>query len=190
MKRTIWMLAVLCMVSVPARAGGTVGDFSADIVSTTPQGTASMKIYNSGVKSRMEMTDNVVIVRRDLGVMWMVMPSQGVYMEQPINLEMAAQASADVQGEVSRESLGREDVNGKNAEKFKVTYEAEGRRGQIFQWMDGDMPVRTQASDGSWTVDFKNVRKGSQDASLFEPPSGLEKMAVPTMDELLKGSRA
>ncbi len=183
MKRTIgisWFIFIFLFCS-PAESKQMPGDFSADIISSTAEGTMQMKLYTSGQKSRMEMPGSVMIVRRDLQLMWMVMPEQKMYMEHPINQAMSAQTQPEIEGESERIAMGSEIVNGKNAQKFKVSFEARGESGQIYQWMDGDTPVRTQAIDGSWTVDFKNIQTGSQPESLFDPPAGYQKMDIAGM---------
>ncbi len=183
----VFSLFMLALLSNPAFADGPPRNFSADVISTTPQGAMRMKIFTSGEKSRMEMPDQTMIVRRDLKVMWMIMPTERMYMEQPIDLSMAAQTSPEVQGEVKRESMGRETIDGKNTEKFKVSYTTSGVSGEIYQWMsDEGFPVKMQAVDGSWTVEFKNVQTGTQPDSLFEPPSDFQKMAMPSMADLMR----
>lgn len=181
------LLFLLALFSSDVQAEVISGDFSADVVTASDQGEIAMKLYSSGQKSRMEMPESLMIVRQDLGVMWMVMPSQSLYMEQPIDLSMAVRTSGAMPGEIERVSQGSERVNGKTAEKFKITYEAAGRRDSVYQWIaEGLIPVRTQALDGSWTVDFKNVSTGQQPASLFEVPPGFKKFAVPSMGDLMK----
>jgi hypothetical protein len=46
---------------------------------------------------------------------------------------------------------------------------------------DIKFPVKMAAVDGSWTMEYKNIKLGSQPASLFELPPGYNKMAVPSM---------
>src|SRR3989338_4532559 len=107
----------------PAGAGAQSmpGDFSADVISSSPQGTIQMKIYSTPGKSRMEMPGNTMIIRQDLQVMWMVMPSEGVYMEQPIDPSMLAKTSRVMPGETERVPMGNELIDGKTTRKFKVT---------------------------------------------------------------------
>ncbi len=184
---TILMTALLTAFFLPgAHAAGMPANFSADVVTTTARGTMNMKMYTSGDKSRMEMAESLMIVRRDLGVMWMVMPTQSMYMEQPIDMAMVARTSVEMPGELSREPLGSETIDGKAAQKFKVTYSAAGHEDSIYQWIGGDnFPVRTAAVDGSWTVDFKNVSSAPVDAGLFEVPAGFRKIAIPSMKNLI-----
>ena len=170
--------------SVGARAQAAPGDFSADVVSSSPQGTVNMKLYSTAGKSRMEMPGNIMIIRQDLQVMWMVMPSESMYMEQPIDPAMLVKTSRVVPGEIERTPMGNESIDGKTTQKFKITYETAGRRETLYQWIGtNDMPARVQAVDGSWTVDYKNVSTVHQPDSLFDPPAGYQKMAIPSMGD-------
>ena len=161
-------------------------NFSADIISQSSQGVMNMKIYASGEKSRVEMPGHVMIVRKDLQVMWILMPERGIYIEQRIDPVMMTQMSPDISGETARVPLGVEVIDGKNAQKFKVSYERQGTSGDVYQWtLDNDVPVRTDAVDGSWRVDFKNMRTGTQPDSLFDLPPGLQNMAIASMQGLV-----
>jgi hypothetical protein len=52
-----------------------------------------------------------------------------------------------------------------------------------YQWMATDInfPVKTAAVDGSWSMEYKDIKLGSQPDSLFELPAGYQKMSIPSM---------
>jgi Domain of unknown function (DUF4412) len=155
------------------------GDFSADMISSSSQGSVTMKIYVSGDKSRMETPEAITISRMDKKVVWILMPGQNMYMEQPINTQMAASTQERVDGEIERTAEGDEMIDGKNTTKYRVTFETQGKRESVFQWIDeaGHFPVKTAAINGSWSTEFKNISSGSQDQGLFEIPAGYSKMS-------------
>lgn len=167
------------------------GDFSADMVSASPEGSFSGKIYVSGEKSRMEMAEAITISRLDKKVAWMLMPSEKMYMEQPLDMRSAAGAQEKMEGEISRVAEGKETVNGRATTKYRVTYEAQGRRETVFQWLDeaAHIAVKTAAVDGSWSMEFKNIQTGPQDQALFEIPAGYQKMSfnMPNMEDMMRG---
>lgn len=178
---------LLCFFSSSVQAF-SAGEFSADVVTTSREGSVAMKMYSSadGKKSRMETPQGTMIVRQDLKVMWMLMPSEGMYLEQPLDLQMVMQISREMPGEIERVPMGSEVVNAIKADKFKITFESSGQRDSVYQWVSADqLPVRTQAVNGSWTVDFKNVSSKPQSPSLFEVPPGFQKLAMPSMDTLM-----
>ena len=153
-------------------------DFSADIVSSSPQGSFKAKLYVSGDKSRTEMPGAITISRMDEKVVWMLMPVEKMYMEQPIDPRAAVSMREKVDGEIERKAEGNEIVGGRNTTKYRVTFKANGKRESVFQWIDESVhiPVKTAAIDGSWSSESRNIQLGSQDPTLFEIPAGYSKM--------------
>jgi len=170
---------------------GYAQDFSADMVSSSAEGSFTGKIYVSGEKSRMEMPEAITISRIDRKVAWVLIPSEKMYMEQPLNPRSAASTSEKMDGEIERKAEGKEVVNGRNTTKYRVAYQAEGKREEVFQWIDesAHMPVKTAAIDGSWSSEFKNIHAGPQDPGIFEIPAGYRPMSfdMPDMKSLLGG---
>ncbi len=159
-------------------------DFNADMVSRAPQGIMTVRIYVSGEKSRVEMPGGVSISRMDKKVAWVLMPEQGMYIEQPIDTRTAISTQDKVEGEIERTAEGKETVNGMATTKYRVTFETGGRRDSVFQWIDdaNHFPVKTAAIDGSWWSEFRNIKTGPQDPALFELPSGYKKMSFDMPD--------
>jgi hypothetical protein len=171
-----WILCGAALAEGMERA-----DFSADMISKSQGREMEMKIYVTKDKTRMDMGQSMVITRMDKHVSWMVMPSQNMYMENPIDLDKVAKTEKTIPGEVERVSLGADAVDGQQAEKFKITYITAGRQDSMYQWMAGNSPVplKMEAADGSWSMQYKNVRLGPQPDSLFEIPAGCQKFAMP-----------
>jgi hypothetical protein len=163
---------------------GYAEDFSADMVSSSSEGTFIGKIYVSGEKSRMEMPEASTISRMDKKVSWVLMPGQKMYMEQPIDARAAAGTQEKMSGEIERSVEGNETVDGRVTTKYRVTFEAQGKRETIFQWIDeaAHVLVKTAAIDGSWSTEFKNIKAGLQDQELFEIPAGYNKMSLSMPD--------
>lgn len=181
----IFLTLGIAALQVPLYAA----DFSADVVSNTPEGSVTAKIYVSGDKSRMETAGVTTISRVDKKVVWMLMPSEKMYMEQPFNLQTAASVEEKVEGEIERSAEGTETINGVKTTKYRITIETQGRRESIYQWIDEAMrfPVKTAAIDGSWSSEFRNISQAKQDAQLFEIPAGYTKMSMnmPDMSALM-----
>ena len=161
----------------------SAADFAADVVGQGEQGAMSGKMYVHGEGVRMEMAQAVTITRMDKKVVWILMPSEQMYMEQPLNPRDAVMSGAAKSGETERKSLGPDTVDGKQTEKFQVTYDYEGTRSSVYEWVEPSlgMPIKVAAVDGSWWMEYHNVKTGPQDASLFEVPSGYQKFAMPSM---------
>lgn len=169
----LWFLGMFAM-------GASAEDFSADVISRSGNETMQGKMYVSGQNVRMEFPQAVTIARMDKKVVWVLMPTEHMYMEQEINLKDMASATTDKSKEIERKSLGNDTVNGKTVEKFQVKYDYDGKELSIYEWKDASivMPVKTAAIDGSWSMEYSNINTGSQDASLFELPSGYQKFSM------------
>ncbi len=169
--------------------------FSADMVSRFGKQVNKAKIYSSGAKMRTEMEGSIIIIRLDKNICWMVMPSEKMYMEQAIDQNMIPKTSQQVKGELERVSLGKETLEGKEVEKFKVTYNEKNKKLVMYQWLlNSGFPAKMAAEDESWVVEYKNIIFGGQADSLFEPPAGFQKFAMhmgggsgmPNLDELMQ----
>jgi len=166
-------------------------DFSADILSNTQGQTFQGKIFFSKDKIRMETPESISITRMDKKVIWILMPKEKTYMEQPFDPASAVATSEEVNGEIERKLLGRETIDGKMTEKYQIVYDQDGKRMTMFQWIASGfkMPVKTAAGDNSWTMEYKNIKIGKQPDALFEVPPGYEKFSleIPSMKDILGG---
>jgi hypothetical protein len=92
-------------------------------------------------------------------------------------------AEAKVKGEVSRKKVGSKNIDGHPATKYEVTAKVDGKVTQTYQWWATDInfPVKMASLDGSWSVEYRNIKIGNQQDSLFEVPSDYKKMTIPGM---------
>ena len=188
MKRVVFCLAVVLGILFSGNV--FAADFAADVVTTGQGGSMTAKVYVSGDKSRMETPGSVAISRMDKKVVWILMPDQRMYMEQPFDPSNVMSGSEKVQGELDRAPLGKETIDGKSTDKFKVTYQIEGTKNEMYQWVEGgtNLPIKSAAIDGSWSVEYKNIKTGPQPGSLFELPADYKKfsMEMPDMGSMMK----
>ncbi|MDD4879373.1 MAG: hypothetical protein PHR22_02820 [Candidatus Omnitrophica bacterium] len=187
--RVSFCFAVILVLSLAASAFAV--DFSADVVTTQGGNTFSAKVFVSGEKSRMEAPESVSISRMDKKVVWILMPGQKMYMEQAFDPKKMMAASEKIEGELERTPLGKDTVDGKTADKYKVTYEIDGIKNEMLQWIESgsNLPLKSAALDGSWSVEYRNIKTGPQPDSLFEVPSDYKKfsMDMPDIGNLMKG---
>lgn len=167
-------------------------ELSATLVSTSGGQTMTSKIYMKPDKFRTdsEAAGSSTIVRKDLNKVWMIMPSQKTYMEMPGVMDESIQTAEEkVKGEISRKEVGSEPVDGHPSTKYEVTARVDGSEVRMYQWWATDIsfPVRTAAIDGSWVMEYRDIRTGSQPDSLFEVPAGFKKMNLPGLPEGMKG---
>jgi hypothetical protein len=182
MKKT-FLLAFLLILAFSSDSFAL--EFSADTVTTVKGGEKMTGTINfKPDKFRMEMKDfgkSIMITRLDKHVAWNIMPERKMYMEMPIDMKNKPRVDEKFEGEIERKEVGREKIDGHPTIKYLITYRVDKEKSQVYQWLATDInfPIRTAAVDGSWTQEFRNIRKGSQPDSLFELPKGYQKMELP-----------
>ena len=173
------------MLLLTARAEAQ--EFSADMISREGKEIVNARIYAAKDKVRMEMPESVMIVRRDKNLSWMVMPADKMYMEHPVDMSSSPKVAANFDNETERVAMGAEDVDGQPAEKFKVTYLEKGKNVSVYQWLrGGQIPVKVEAVDGSWGVEYKNLQTGPQSAEFFEVPADYQKFSMPGLGDMMR----
>ncbi|OGX29825.1 MAG: hypothetical protein A2705_00895 [Omnitrophica WOR_2 bacterium RIFCSPHIGHO2_01_FULL_52_10] len=162
-------------------------EFSAQMISRTGKETVNAKIYVAQDKVRMEMPESVMIIRRDKNLSWMLMPADKMYMEHPVDMSSSPKVSKNFDGEIERVAMGTEAVDGQPAEKFQVTYPEKGKNVSVYQWLrGGEIPIKVEAVDGTWSMEYEDLKTGPQPADLFEVPAEYEKFAMPGLGEMMK----
>ncbi len=192
--RKAWLAILLGSLLMLAWSGSARAlEFSALVARQMGGQEALAQVYIKGPKVRMDQAGQAQagapvfyhIMRQDLGVSWLVYPQQGVYYEAPLQQGMDLSrppAEGDkLPGEVSRQDMGPEVVEGVATRKYQITYNQGGYNQVIWYWYAKDLglPLRTGAVDGSWLLTYRQVKKAPQPDSLFELPAGLRKLDPP-----------
>ena len=181
---------VLVIVALTFLFGGITfaQDFSADMVSTTKDGVFIGEIFVTKDKTRMEMPQAITITRMDKNIVWILMPEQKMYMEQPLKPENVPATSDKMPGEIERKLMGAETINGKTTNKYRIVYTVGNKKETIFQWITtaSGFPIKSAAGDGSWAAEYKNLKTGKQLDSLFEIPAGYQKFEMPSIPDLYR----
>lgn len=183
---SVWVMMVMMALSAAGTARAMDGEYSADmVVESAGQPPAEGKIYVAQGKMRFDSAMGGSITRQDLNVTWMLMPAEQLYVEQAFDTTAVRQTSAKVPGELERQPLGKETIDGSETDKYLVTYEEGGQRLQMHQWLGPEgSPRKVAAIDGSWSVLFRNFKPGAPPAEVFEIPAGYQKMAIPKYDDM------
>ena len=154
-------------------------DFSADIVSKTEEGVSKGRVFAIKDKVRIEMKEAITISRMDKNVIWLLMPAEKMYMELPLRPQNIVISTDKMSGEIARNLIGKELVDGKMVDKYEVIYALDGKKESIFVWIPkgSKFPIKTSAVDGSWAVEYKNITMGKHPDSLFKIPAGYQKFS-------------
>lgn len=180
----------LCLISLILLLAGIAmaEDFSADMISRSKGGVFQGRIFFTGEKVRMETPESIAITRLDRKVMWMLMPKEKKYMEMPLQAQNMVVGKEQMPGEIERKFLGKEIIEGKTADKYRIVYSSANQQQAILTWMltGSGIPVKTVAEDGSWSMEYKNIRIGKQPDSLFEIPAGYQKFSysMPSLSDI------
>lgn len=200
MKRSVYITLALCtllfLAALPVCVGQvyTPQPFSADMAMTSHTGQKfNGKYFFSAPSFRLDMAQRgqnmSMIVDGSTQTSYMVMHDRHMYIESHGNQTnpMAARApqgpsfdGAHPCGkDMTCQKVGTETVNGRVCDKW-VGKDKQGRTGTA--WVDQKLmfPVKAIGNDGD-EFDLTNIKEGKQDASLFQPPTGYQKMDMAGM---------
>lgn len=168
MHRT-WSVRVLAVVvlfvCLRIQAAPPPVEFSAEAVQTGPQGQAMQQTMYLGAEGRVRMESSaqgqtvIQIIDPVTRKMYMMMPARKTYMErtydgaaqlQHVTAGSNPDPCAGVPGAKCK-LLGKEEVNGRAAEKWELVQTNDGETYRILYWIDAErrMPLRQFLPDGS-----------------------------------------
>ena len=149
------------------------------------------KVWHLDGKRRQEMTfqgaNQVMILRPDLGVMYMIMAGTGMAMEMPLSPGMASMGYDNVRALQPR-AVGEETVSGLATTKYRIDHSEPDGSMTGHSWitddgimvkMEGEVSAEGQVEPIGFLL--TNIQRGDQNPSLFELPAGLQVMKMPAM---------
>ncbi|ABK19743.1 DUF4412 domain-containing protein [Syntrophobacter fumaroxidans] len=177
-------LAIAMAFSTALFLPGSCGavEFSADLV-IQPKGEEAMKgkIYVKGDKVRQEILEEgdnqIMIIRPDKKVTWMISPDEKTYMEMPYQAEDKTFEEWTENKEKNSKLIGEETISGIQTNKYENIEDGE----KTYFWISKKFPFPIKVEDAEITMEYKNIKEGQVDAALFELPAGYEKMSMPTL---------
>jgi hypothetical protein len=178
--------AFVLVLSLAAQAGTlSMPAFSADHALTVDGRTSHGRLYSSGQRLRVEqhLESGTVVQILDFGAnkSWTLM-SPGGCVEQPLRPELVEKmVGRTFGGTANEEFLGEEAVEGRPTRKYRIHWEdQQGGRHVQYQWRATDLggvPIRVADEKGTFEQRLTNVKLGSPEASLFEPPKDCRNLA-------------
>lgn len=163
-------------------------EFSADLVQKTAGMTTTGKVYIKDNKMRMEMDTPggkaINLMDIDTGSMQMFQPAQKMYFEMKAPKAGVVTTEETLAQIADKKHLGTEKVNGQQCDKYEITYH-DRSLGKMTQWFSKELnyPVKIiyNGPQGESVMEYKNIKQGKIDSSLFRIPPGYQKMTVPGM---------
>jgi len=189
MKKAICQMILLIVCLFLLEGAALAMEYSADVVSTSNGRTVSSgKIWFSNDRMRLETQPTelkgkmpiIAITRLDKMIVWIVMVNEQKYMEQNFSGMIPVSESTD-NVQAQKQLLGSEILDGRTANKYRVTTTYKGKNTATIQWLDADSGIPLKISDekGQFVQEYKNLVVGPQDAALFEIPAGYQKFSMP-----------
>jgi hypothetical protein len=115
---------------------------------------------------------NVTIVRKDKQVMWLLLSRMKHFKTEPYDPEQAPKVTERMEGEVAREEIGTEVMDGHPTTLYQVTVQKGDRTDVYYQWLATDIkfPLKLARKDGSWIVEYRHVRLRPTSDFYFQLP--------------------
>src|SRR5690349_20572797 len=151
-------------------------EFSADQITNINGHSRKANIYYRDDRWRLEHHDlnpvNVTIVRKDKHVMWLLLSRMRHFKTVPYDPEQAPKVAEKLPGEVEREEIGTETLDGHPTTLYQIAVRNAGRIDVYYQWLATDIhfPLKLARKDGGWQVEYRNVKMRSISDLLFELP--------------------
>jgi len=121
----------------------------------------------------------VTIVRKDKGLMWLLSARLKRFQTVPVEKDVRLCVQPMAGKEIAREVIGTEILDGHPVTVSQIMVREGERNIGYYQWWADDLqlPLRVARRDGSWILQFKNVRLRSLSAQMFELPLNYRPMA-------------
>jgi len=184
------VLALVVTVIFLLSGPGIAAEFSADLLLKQAGETITGKVYVKGDKTRQEYLQRgeqqVMIFRFDKGIMWVLIPAEKIYMEMSSQEGAVYDPRLDQNiGDMAvQKYLGKETANGYPCEKYQYIYNDKAM-GTVTQWFSKKLayPIKTEynAPSGYMLTEYKNIKEGKVENSLFEIPGDYALMSLPGM---------
>jgi len=174
----IWLVPI-ATGSLPEPA--TALDFSAERIVKNGESVVTAHVNAKDDRWRFEYAQpqrgaSIMIVRMDKQHSWLILSKRRQYLEVPIVADHVLTVRETMDGEVSREFVGDETLNGYPTELFEVTVAEGGHIQQYYRWVTKAQrfPLKTVRKQGTWSEEFRRVIFTEQSPFLFELPRRLD----------------
>lgn len=168
-------------------------EYSADSTMQTEEGTIQQHVYATPTKERKEMLTGagdggIMIFHFDKKVLWILMPSEKMYMEHAIG---GSQGQRDDPSQWTYEhtAMGDETLDGVRVTKYKtIATSTDGKKYGGFSWrtkegitLKQDMLYKEGKEKKRMLIELSNLKIGKQDSTLFEIPADFTKFDMAGM---------
>lgn len=170
------MLAIVAAAWLVLPSIAAALEFAADQIVRADGHTRKANLYYRDQMWRLEHNDlgpvNVTIVRKDKQVTWLLLSRMKHFKTIPYSPEHEPMVAEHLDGEVRREEIGTENLDGHPTTLYQVTVQKGNKTLEYYQWLATDIhfPLKLARKDGSWQVQYRNVRIRPLSDFLFQLP--------------------
>jgi hypothetical protein len=205
MRWPILLVLIAALFSPPAaRAAGPLDlsvEYSADVLVGTGDQARPGKLWRTPKALRLETTESgkaqTVIVRVDRSTALLLVPEMRMAIETDLSGLSLTQALLGASDHLKATSMGPETIEGTRTTRWRVeTSDPKAGWFRGFVWSTDRGVVMKIEGEGEHRgrrgyvhLLFRNVKIGTQDVALFEPPADFRRLPVSDamLDSLLKG---
>jgi outer membrane lipoprotein-sorting protein len=179
--KKVWLFLLPMLLILGSSAAAA--QFSARMMIKDGDKVMPGKIYQQDGKLRQEFNDEigrtVTIVRPDKKVVWVILPLERAYLEMPLNRKLPGQFIQIPGNAVGKRQVGKERVNGYEAEKYQFSVWSRRNLEKQTVWVSTKLgtPVKMVCDQRHFSMEYKDIREGVQSAYLFEVPTGYKKLS-------------
>ena len=183
-QRHVGCLVIILLVAMAQPAGAR--DFSAERIVKSGKTTVTAHVNAKDDRWRLEFAQpqreaNVIIVRVDRDTAWLILSKRRQYLEVPIAKEHRLAVNEKMEGDLSREFVRVQTLDGYPTELFEVTVAENGGPRQYYQWVTKleRFPVKTVSKQGNSSEEYRHLIFTEQSSVLFELPQRLDRANPP-----------
>ena len=184
----LWCGAFIVVLSASQAAPVWAFEFSAQRIAKDDGKVVSAHVNARDDRWRFEYAEPqagamAAIIRLDLQAVWLILSKRRMFVEVPIGPEHLLLVSEKMDGEVAREFIGTEDLNGYPTELFEVAVVVNGESRQYYQWVTRAQrfPIKTVSKKGDWSLEYRHVVFTKQSGLFFETPRGYVQANPPSL---------
>ena len=174
-RRLVGVATVLCLAGTVQQASAL--EFVAEQITRIDGHSRRASIYYRDDRWRIEHNDlgpvNVTIARKDRQVMWCLLSRLKHFKTLSLDQAQAPRVAVLLDGEVGREEIGTEILDGHPTTLYEVTVATNMQQTEVFyQWLATDIqfPLKLAKKNGNWIVEYRRVKLRSVSEQMFQLP--------------------
>ena len=178
--KPVVLIGVTLTLWLSSLASASALEFTADQITKTDGRTYKANIYYRDDRWRIEHHSlgpvNVTIVRKDKQLVWMLLSRMRHFKTVSYAPDHNLNVTEVLDGEFSREEIGKEIREGHPTILYEVTTKHGERTEVYYQWVATDIhfPMKLARKDGSWIVEYQHVKLRPVSDYLFQLPVNFE----------------